>query len=63
MHAAGPVHLPLGCLIYAPGSVLYIRARYERGQRLARGELWACGGSWLLALAGALALLTGAVAV
>ena len=63
MYAAGAHYLLLAGLVYAPGSLLYLRARRESGQRLTRGEAWTCGLLWLLALAGATLLLTGTIAV
>ena len=34
VYAAGPKHLLLSCLLYAPAAVLYARARRERGLRV-----------------------------
>ena len=34
VYAAGPKHLLLSCLLYAPATLLYLRARRERGLRV-----------------------------
>lgn len=34
VYAAGPKHLLLSCLLYAPATLLYARARHERGLRV-----------------------------
>jgi len=36
LYAAGPEYLLLGCLIYAPGTALYVVARREHGSRVFR---------------------------
>ena len=61
LYAAGPQYLLLGCLSYAPGSLLYVRARREQGQRLGRAETWVVAGLWLLAALEAALLMTGTV--
>ncbi|HWM73692.1 MAG TPA: hypothetical protein VNQ53_08130, partial [Nocardioides sp.] len=43
LYAAGPEFLLLGCLIYAPGTVLYVVARREHQARVFRpAEAVAC---------------------
>ena len=61
LYAAGPQYLLLGCLIYAPGSLLYVRARREQGQRLGRAETLVVAGLWLLAALETVLLVTGTV--
>jgi len=55
LYAAGPEYLLLGCLIYAPGTVLYVIARREHRARVFRpAEAVACA---LLCLLAVLALV------
>ena len=62
LYAAGPRYLLLGCLIYAPGTVLYVWARRERGQRaFTRTELASCVLLWAVAALGGVLLATGAI--
>ena len=61
LYAAGPQYLLLGCLIYAPGSLLYVRSRREHGQRLGRAETWVVAALWLLAALETGLLVTGTV--
>ncbi len=63
LYAAGPQYLLLGCLIYAPGSLLYVRARREQGQRPGRAETWVVAGLWLLAALEVVLIVTGTVGV
>ena len=62
IYAAGPEYLLLGCLVYAPGTLLFVRARREHGApRVFRpAEAVACIGLWLAA-ALAVGLLAGGV--
>ncbi|HRD61611.1 MAG TPA: basic amino acid/polyamine antiporter, partial [Nocardioides sp.] len=39
LYAAGPEFLLLGCIVYAPGTLLYLVARRERGSGLRRRDL------------------------
>jgi arginine:ornithine antiporter/lysine permease len=51
LYAAGPEFLLLGCLIYAPGTVLYVVARREHGSRIFHpAEAAACALLWALAV-------------
>ncbi|HET8664863.1 MAG TPA: basic amino acid/polyamine antiporter [Nocardioides sp.] len=63
IYAAGPRYLLLGCLVYAPGFLLYLRARREEGQRLRRAETWVAGGLWGLAGLAVVLLATDVIAV
>ena len=62
--AAGPDKLLLSCILYAPGAILYVIARRERSLRVfspAEAVLFGiivCG-----AIAGAISLATGAIAI
>lgn len=64
VYAAGPDKLLLSCILYAPGALLYIVARRERGLRVftvAEAVLFGvivCG-----AVAGVLSLATGAIRI
>lgn len=64
LYAAGAEYVLLGCLVYAPGTLLYIVARHDHpGQALTSPERCACV---VLVSAAALALVllgTGAIAV
>ena len=52
LYAAGPEYLLLGCLIYAPGTVLYVVARREHQARVFRpAEAVACALCLLAVLA------------
>ncbi len=58
LYAAGPEYLVLNCLIYAPGTLLYRKARRERGEvvftrpeRVGCWALWASAGFGVLAIA------------
>ncbi|WP_181311194.1 basic amino acid/polyamine antiporter [Nocardioides campestrisoli] len=60
LYAAGPAYLVLNCLIYAPGTVLYRRARRERGEPVfTRPELVGCLALWGSAAIGVVALAAG----
>jgi arginine:ornithine antiporter/lysine permease len=64
LYAAGAHFLLLGCLVYAPGSLLYLRSRREQGQRRIRPiEAWACAGLWSLAIAEVVLIATGTTSV
>jgi arginine:ornithine antiporter/lysine permease len=64
VYAAGAKFLLLTCLIYAPGTVLYVMARRENGRRVFTP--WELGLCVLLAagaVAGVVTLVTGAVTI
>ena len=64
VYAAGPEFLLLSCIIYAPGTVLYLMARREAGARLFRTyELVLCAVLLIGALAGVIALATGSITI
>lgn len=64
LYAAGTEYLLLGCLVYAPGTLLYVRARREHGGRLFTPfEAALCVLLWGLALLALVLLLTGALSV
>jgi len=64
LYAAGVEYLLLGCIIYAPGTVLYVRARRERGERVfTTPEAATCVVLWALAALGAGLIATGVVDV
>ncbi len=58
--AAGPQYLLVTFIIYAPGTLLFVRARRERGLRVFRpAETMLCAVAVLLAVAAVVALATG----
>jgi arginine:ornithine antiporter/lysine permease len=60
LYAAGPEYLLLGCLIYAPGTALYVVARRENNSRVFRpAEAAACAVLCALAVLAAVLLATG----
>ena len=62
--AAGPDKLLLSCILYAPGAILYVIARRERDLRLFRpAEAVLFGIIVLGAIAGVVALVTGAIQI
>jgi len=62
LYAAGPEYLLLGCIVYAPGTVLYVVARREHGERVFRpAELATCVLLWALAVLGAVLVATGGI--
>jgi arginine:ornithine antiporter/lysine permease len=62
--AAGPKFLLFSCIIYAPGTVLYVIARRENQQRLFRPfELALCVLIIAGAVIGAVSLATGAISI
>ncbi len=64
VYAAGLDHLMLSCILYAPGAVLYVIARRERGLRVftvAEGVLF--GAIVIGAVAGIVGLATGAIEI
>lgn len=62
VYAAGPKHLLLSCLLYAPASIFYARARRERGLRIFTPPELALFGIILLGAAVAIELLvTGTI--
>lgn len=64
LYAAGAEYLLLGCLIYAPGTFLYLAARREHGERaFTRWERMACGGLTAAAVLAVHLLATGVLSV
>ena len=63
IYAACPKFLLLGCLAYAPCSLLYLQSRREQGQSLRQVDLFAAGLLSLLAAVEVALLLTGAIRV
>lgn len=62
LYAAGSRYLLLSCLVYAPGTLLYVRARRERGRTtLTAPEVGVCVLLWAFALLAAVLLATGAL--
>ncbi len=60
--AAGPKFLLMFCIIYAPGTVLYVIARRENAQRMFRQfELALCVLIIIGAVIGVVLLATGAI--
>ncbi len=61
LYAAGPEYLLLGCIIYAPGAILYAVARREQQQRVfTRPEALGCAVLSLLAVLGIVLIAEGA---
>jgi arginine:ornithine antiporter / lysine permease len=64
IYAAGPEYCLLGCIIYAPGTFLYVVARREHGRQVFRpAELATCVLLWALALLGCVLIATGTLSV
>ncbi len=64
VYAAGGTFLLLSCIIYAPGTVLYVMARRENDKRVFRPwELGLCGLLVAGALVGVGSLATGAISI
>jgi arginine:ornithine antiporter/lysine permease len=64
VYAAGLKFLLLSCIIYAPGTLLYIKARRENAQRVfGRAESILCGALALGGIAGIIGLATGAITI
>ncbi len=64
VYAAGAKFLLLSCLIYAPGTLLYVRARRENNRAVfSRAEQVLCGALVLGALGGVVGLATGAITI
>lgn len=62
VYAAGPKHLLLSCLLYAPATLFYARARRERGLRIFAGPELALFGVIVIGAAIAIELLvTGTI--
>ena len=62
--AAGPKFLLLSCIIYAPGTVLYVTARRENSLRVFRPwELALCGVIVVGGIVGVIGLATGAISI
>jgi arginine:ornithine antiporter / lysine permease len=64
IYAAGPDKLLLSCILYAPGALLYVKARRERGLPVFKPwEAVLFGVIVLGAIAGVVSLITGAIAI
>lgn len=64
LYAAGSKYVLLGCLIYAPGTLLYLWSRRERGEAaFTRPELVGCVLLWAGAALGGVLLVTGVLHV
>ncbi len=64
VYVAGAKFLLLSCIIYAPGTFLYVKARRESGERLFSGaELALCGLLAAGALVGLVGLGTGTITI
>lgn len=62
--AAGPDNLLLACLVYAPGSILFVLTRREQGRRPFAGTEWVLlAVSVAGAVAGIVALATGTITI
>ena len=60
LYSAGVEYLLLACIVYAPGTLLYLVARREHGERVFRpAELATCVLLWALAVLGAVLIATG----
>jgi arginine:ornithine antiporter/lysine permease len=64
IYAAGPDKLLLSCILYAPGALLYVKARRERNLQIFRPwEAVLFAVIVLGAIAGVVSLITGAIAI
>ena len=64
IYAAGVEYLLVGCLIYAPGAILYVVARREHQRRVfTHVEATLCGALVALAVLGAVLIINGTVDV
>jgi arginine:ornithine antiporter / lysine permease len=64
VYTAGAKFLLLSCIIYAPGTILYVMARRENERRVfGQPERALCGVLILGAVAGVIALATGAITI
>jgi arginine:ornithine antiporter/lysine permease len=64
VYSAGAKFLLLSCVIYAPGTVLYVMARRENQQRVfGRAEVALCGALILGGIVGVIGLITGAITI
>jgi len=64
LYAAGPEFLLLGCIVYAPGTLLYLVARREGSENVfTRVEAAACVLLWALAILGVILIATDVVKV
>lgn len=64
IYTAGGKFLLLSCVIYAPGTILYVMARRENGRRVfTSAELVLCVAIWVGAVAGVVGLATGAITI
>jgi arginine:ornithine antiporter/lysine permease len=64
LYAAGPKYMLLSFVIYAPGTVLFVMARRERGRTLfSASELVILAVSIVAAIVGIVGLVTGWITV
>jgi arginine:ornithine antiporter/lysine permease len=64
VYAAGLKFLVLGCVIYAPATILYVMARRENNQRLfTTAEAVLCAALVLGGIVGVIGLATGAITI
>jgi arginine:ornithine antiporter/lysine permease len=64
LYTAGATFLLLSCIIYAPGTILYVMARRENGRQVFKPyELVLCLALVAGAVAGVVSLITGAISI
>jgi arginine:ornithine antiporter/lysine permease len=64
VYAAGVKFVLLGCIIYAPGTILYVMARRENDKQLfTRAERLLCGALVVGAVAGIAGLISGGITI
>jgi arginine:ornithine antiporter/lysine permease len=64
LYTAGATFLLLSCIIYAPGTILYVMARRENGRQVFKPyELVLCLALVTGAVAGVVSLITGAISI
>jgi arginine:ornithine antiporter/lysine permease len=64
VYTAGVKFLLLSCVVYAPGTLLYVKARRENGARVfGRAEQLLCGALIVGAIAGVVGLATGGITI
>jgi arginine:ornithine antiporter/lysine permease len=64
IYTAGAKFLLLSCIIYAPGTILYVMARRENGLRIfGRADWPLCGALVIGGIAGVIGLATGAITI
>jgi arginine:ornithine antiporter/lysine permease len=64
LYSAGPEYLLLACIVYAPGTLLYLVARREQGKRLFNpAEALACAVLVVAAVVGVVLIATDVIPV